>query len=268
MQPIRSFVQRNAFVVFIGLTFLLSWWPAFFNAGLLPHGPLLAALLVVGLSEGKAGLKAWWGRTMHRGVAWRWYAVAAAIPLVLTFTAAALNVLLGAQLPAQIDWTIPFQVLPILLLLGGQWEEPGWMGFGMPYLYKRFGASVAGIVTATLIMAVIRAAWHLPLMLSGSIYWSDLGFLIGFQIVFTWLFNRTGGVVLTVMLCHLLNNIVSGAFVARWFTGLDGVNNAWLFAVLWVLLGVGLLVATGLKLGHKPAVQAEALRVNQPLAAK
>jgi hypothetical protein len=37
---------------------------------------------------------------------------------------------------------------------------------------------------------------------------------------------------------------------------------------LWVLLGLGLLVATGLKLGRKPAVQAEALRVNQPLAAK
>jgi hypothetical protein len=268
MKSLSSFVQRNSFVVFVVLAYVLSWWPAFFNAGLLPYGPLLAALLVVGLSEGKAGLKAWWGRTMHRGVAWRWYAVAAAIPVVITFIAAALNVLLGVQLPAQIDWAILLQVLPILLLVGGQWEEPGWIGFGLHHLYKRFGPSVAGVVTATLIMAVIRAAWHLPLMLSGSVYWSDLGFLIGFQIVFTWLFNRTNGVVLAVMLCHVLNNIVNGAFVARWFTGSDGVNFSWLFAGLWVLLGLSLLVATGLKLGHKPAVQAEAIRVNQPLAAK
>jgi uncharacterized protein len=267
MKPIRSFVKHNSFVMFVILAFLLSWWPALFNAGILPHGPLLAAVLVVGLSEGKAGLKAWWSRMMRR-VAWRWYAIAAAIPLVITFTAAGLNLLLGAQLPAQIDWTIPLQVLPILLLMGGQWEEPGWTGFGLPRLFERFGPSVAGTVTATLIMAVIRTGWHLPLMLSGSVYWSDIGFLIGFQIVFTWLFNRTGGVVLAVMLCHLVNNIVSGAFIGRWFTGTDGVNNAWLFAGLWGLLALGLLLATGLKLGRKPGLQAQTAPVNQLLAAQ
>ena len=267
MKPIRSFVKRNSFVVFVVLAYVLSWWPALFHAGILPHGPLLAAVLVVGLSEGKAGLKAWWSRMVRR-VAWRWYAVAATIPLVLTFTAPGLNLLLGAQLPVQIDWIIPFQVLPILLLMGGQWEEPGWTGFGLPRLFERFGPSVAGTVTATLIMAVIRTAWHLPLMLSGSIYWSDIVLVIAFQIVLTWLFNRTGGVVLAVMLCHLVNNIVSGAFIGRWFTGADGVNNAWLFAGLWGLLALGLLLATRLTLGRKPALQAEAPRVGQPLAAK
>jgi hypothetical protein len=49
---------------------------------------------------------------------------------------------------------MPFQVLPILLLMGGQWEEPGWTGFGLPRLFERFGPSVAGTVTGTLIMAL------------------------------------------------------------------------------------------------------------------
>ena len=266
MKPIRSFVKHNSFVVFVVLAYLLAWWPALFNAGLLPQGPLLAAVLVVGLSDGKAGMKAWWSRMMRR-VAWRWYAVAAAIPLVITFTAAGLNLLLGAQLPSQIDWIIPFQILPILLLMGGQWEEPGWTGFGLPRLFERFGPSVAGTVTATLIMALIRTVWHLPLVLSGSMYWSEIVLIIGFQIVFTWLFNRTSGVVLAVMLCHLLNNSMY-AFAGRWFTGADGVSEAWLRAGLWCLLALGLLLLTGLRLGRKPALQAEAPRVGQPLAAK
>jgi hypothetical protein len=116
-------------------------------------------------------------------------------------------------------------------------------------------------------MAVIRTAWHLPLMLSGSIYWSDIVLVIAFQIVLTWLFNRTGGVVLAVMLCHLVNNVISGAFVGRWFTGADWVNEAWLLAGLWSFLALGLLL-TGLNLGRKPALQAEAASVDQPLAAQ
>jgi uncharacterized protein len=268
MHTITSVVKRHPLVTFFVLAYAFSWWPALFHAGTLPHGPLLAAVLVVGLSDGKAGLKAWWSRMVPGGVAWRWYAVAAAIPLVITFMAAGLNLVLGAQLPAQIDWIIPFQVLPILLLMGGQWEEPGWIGFGLPRLYERFGPSVAGTLAATLIMALIRTGWHLPLMLSGSIYWSDIVLIIGFQIVFTWLFNRTGGVVLAVMLCHLLNNIISGGFVGRWFTGAYGVQQAWLRAALWCLLALGLLLVTSLKLGRKPAVQAEAAPVSPPVLAQ
>lgn len=268
MKPMTTFVKSNAFGVFVILAYLLAWWPAFLNAGLLPHGPLLAALLVVGLSEGKTGVQAWWRQSTQRSVAWRWYAVAAVIPLVITFTAAGLNLLLGAQLSAPIDWTIPFKVLPMLLLLSGMWEEPGWTGFALPYLYKRFGSSASGTLIATLILAVVRAGWHLPLMFSGSIYWSDLVFIIAFQIVFTWLFNRSGGAVLAVMFCHLLNNIFSGTFVGRWFTGADWVNLAWLQAGLWSLLALALLFMVGLRLGRRPTAQEVVTPVEQVLAAQ
>lgn len=267
MKMITTFVKNNAFVVFVVLAYLLAWWPVLLNAGMLPHGPLLAALLVIGLSEGKAGVKAWWSQVMRRG-AWRWYAVAAAIPLVITFTAVGLNLLLGAQIAAPIDWTIPFKVLPMMLLLSGMWEEPGWTGFALPHLYERFGPSTAGTLTATLTLAVIRTGWHLPLMFSGSIYWSDIVLVLAFQIVIAWLFNRTNGVVLAIMLMHLLNNIFSGAFVGKWFTGADWVRNAWLLAGVWSLLALGLLILVGLQLGRKPTGQAEIIPVGQPLAAQ
>jgi uncharacterized protein len=268
MKTITTFVRNNSFVIFVVLAYLLSWWLVPLNAGMLPVGPLLAALLVVGLSEGKAGVKAWWSQVVRRSSDWRWYAVAAAIPLVITFTAAGLNLLLGAQLAVQIDWTIPFKILPMMLVFSGMWEEPGWTGYALPHLYKRFGQSPAGTLTATLMMAVIRTGWHLPLMLSGRIYWSDILAVMAAQFVFTWLFNRTGGAVIAVMLFHLLNNIISGVFVGSWFTGTDWIQQAWLLAGLWSLLAVSLLFFEGLHLGRKQEMQAEVPFVSQRLAHK
>jgi len=268
MKTVTAFIKDNSFVVFVVLAYLLSWWLVPLNAGMLPVGPLLAAWLVVGVSEGKSGVKVWWSKVMRRGSDWRWYAVAAAIPFLITFMAAGLNILLGAQIVAPIDWSIPFKILPMMLVFSGMWEEPGWTGYALPHLYKRFGSSATGTLTATLIMAVIRTGWHLPLMISGKIYWSDIVLVIAAQFVFTWLFNRTGGVVLAVMLFHLLNNIISGVFVGSWFTGADWVQLSWLLAGLWGLLALGLLFFVGLHLGRKQAMQADVSLVSQPLEVK
>ena len=268
MKTVTTFVKNNSFVVFVVLAYIFSWWLVPLNAGMLPVGPLLAALLVVGLSEGKAGVKAWWSQVVRRGGDWRWYAVAAAIPLVITFIAAGLNFLLGAELVAPIDWTIPFKTLPMMLVFSGIWEEPGWTGYALPHLYKRFGPSPAGTLSATLVMAVIRTGWHLPLMISGRIYWSDIVLVIAAQIVYTWLFNRTGGIVLAVMLFHLLNNIVSGVFVGGWFMGTDWVQLSWLLAGLWSFLAVGLLALDGVHLGRKQAIQVQSSIIDRPLVLK
>jgi membrane protease YdiL (CAAX protease family) len=268
MKTVTRFVKNNSFVVFVVLAYIFSWWLVPLNAGMLPVGPLLAALLVVGLSEGKAGVKAWGSQVVRRGSDWRWYAVAVAIPLVITFIVAGLNFLLGAQLVAPIDWTIPFKILPIMLVFSGMWEEPGWTGYALPHLYKRFGPSLAGTLSATLVMAVIRTGWHLPLMLSGDIYWSDIVLVIAAQFVFTWLFNRTGGVVLAVMLFHLMNNIISGVFVGAWFTGTDWVQLSWLLAGLWSFLAVGLLALDGPHLGRNEVLHAEIPPMSQQLAQK
>ena len=268
MKTVITFIQHNSFVVFVVLAYIFSWWLVPLNAGMFPVGPLLAALLVVGLSEGKPGVKVWWSQVVRRGGDWRWYAAAAAIPLVITFTAAGLNFLLGAELVAPIDWAIPFKVLPMMLVFSGMWEEPGWTGYALPYLYKRFAPSPAGTLSATLVVAVVRTGWHLPLMLSGRIYWSDIVLVIAAQFVFTWLFNRTGGVVLAVMLFHLLNNVVSGVFVGAWFTGTDWVQLSWLLAGLWSFLALGLLALHGPHLGRKQVVPADIPHMSQQLAQK
>jgi membrane protease YdiL (CAAX protease family) len=250
VQTLSLFVKRYPFGIFVVLAYLLSWWPALTpQGGLIPHGPMIAAVIVLGITEGRAGLRSWWERVKAQA-SWRWYLVAAAIPAALALTAAGINLLMGAEILSPVDWLIPIMVLPIMLLLSGMWEEPGWTGFALPHLYSRFGSTAAGILGATLIMGLVRSGWHLPLVLSGSIYWSDFIFVIAFQIVFSWLFNNSGSV-LVVMLAHLSSNVIGGELVGSWFEGADWMREAWLRGLLWILLALALLIVTNARLGRR-----------------
>lgn len=252
MKLILSFVKQHQLVTFVVLAYVLSWWVALLpGGGLLPWGPMFAALIVVAFSEGRTGFKAWWSRVVGRKAAWGWYLLAALIPPGINLATAGLNLLLGAQIRRPIDWGVPLMVLPIMLVLSGMWEEPGWTGFALPQLLERFGSSAQGTLLATLLLGVIRTGWHLPLMLSGSIYWSDILAILAVQVVMTWLFNASGGSVLVIMLLHLLNNIFAGELVMQWFTGADWARLAWLQAGLWGLLALGVLIVAGLQLGRQ-----------------
>ncbi|MFN8493079.1 MAG: CPBP family intramembrane glutamic endopeptidase [Caldilineaceae bacterium] len=259
MNSIKSSIKRHQLVSFVVLAYALSWWVALLpGGGLLPWGPMFAALIVVAFSEGRPGVKAWWRRVVRRKAGWGWYLVAL-FPIALNLTTGGLNLRLGATISRPIDWTTPFAVLPVMLLVSGMWEEPGWTGFALPRLLDHFGPSVKGTLWATLLMAVIRIGWHLPLMLSGRVYWSDIVAILAAQVVMAWLFHASRGSVLAVMLLHLLNNVMAGEFVMQWFTGADWVRLAWLQALLWGLLALGVLLLAGLQLGRDPV-----RRQNQP----
>ena len=70
-------------------------WHSFFAPGV-----LIAALIVVSLTEGVAGLKAMGARLIRWRVSWIWYALALAVPLAVKFAAIGLNSALGASVPA------------------------------------------------------------------------------------------------------------------------------------------------------------------------
>lgn len=244
MRTIFGFVGRAPLVTFTVLAYLLSWWPTLLpGGGLLPYGPTLAALVVIAAAEGKPGLRKWRDRMFRPGRGWKWYGQSATIPAALAFGAAGLTIAVVAHPPGEIEWTDPVVALPIMLVLGGLWEEPGWTGFALPRLAERFGSSPSGTIAATAIMVMIRAGWHLPLMITGVIPWWDMLLVVGFQAVVSWLFLGSGSV-LPVMLMHLVSNTVGGAFVSTWFTGSDRTTEAALRAGLWTLLALGLALGT------------------------
>jgi CAAX protease family protein len=247
-----ALVRRHPLVTFFVLAYALSWWAWILYAlGVFPNpiasfGPFLAALVVLALTEGKPGI----GRLFRRMVRWRvspvWYALALLLPAVLAGIAAALNVLLGAQppSPAQVGaWPQLLPTFAVLLLVpgfGGAWEEPGWRGYAVPRLQRGRSALVA-----SLILGVLIAGWHLPLMVAGEIHYSDIVLILAAMIVVNWVFNNAKGSVLIVMLLHAANNTVSGGYFSPMFSGADSVRQSWLLALVWGVMAVLVIAIAG-----------------------
>jgi hypothetical protein len=82
-------------------------------------------------------------------------------------------------------------------------------------------------------------------MIVGEVHWSDVMFLLGFVIVFNWVFNNANGSVLILMLMHAMNNTISGSFFSPMFSGVDSVRQAWLFAALWCAVAIVVVVVYG-----------------------
>src|SRR5215211_4169189 len=99
-----SLVKRHPLITFFVLMFVLSWWPwplyamgvPWATSPMLP-GPLLAALIVIPITQGWAGLRELGSRIIRWRVGWRWYAVALGIPLAVAVAGVALSVALGAS---------------------------------------------------------------------------------------------------------------------------------------------------------------------------
>jgi uncharacterized protein len=247
-----SLVKRHPLITFFVLAYALTWlaWPMW-ALGLYPNpvfsfGPFLAALVVLALTRGKSGV----GELLRRMVRWRvelrWYAVALLLPAGLALAATVLNVLLGAQAPSAVElgsWTSLLLTFAIVLLIpgmGGAWEEPGWRGYALPRLQTGRSA-----LFASLILGVLIAGWHLPLMVVGQVHYSDVVLIMGAVIIFNWVFNNAQGSVLIVMLMHAMNNTISGSFFSPMFSGADSVRQSWLLAAVWCVVAIVVVIVTG-----------------------
>jgi uncharacterized protein len=272
MRRISALVKRYRLTAFFILAYALSWWAWIpYALGVFPNpvasfGPFLAALVVLALSEGKAGLLGLFRRMIRWRVAPGWYAVALLLPAVLTAVATMLNVMLGAQVPspAQLGaWPGILSAFAIVLLVpgfGGAWEEPGWRGYAVPRLQHGRSALVA-----SLILGVLIAGWHLPLIVVGQVAYPDIVLILAAVIVFNWVFNNAKGSVLIIMLMHAANNAVSGNFFDPMFTGADSIRESWLLALVWAVVAVVVIAVSGpTNLSRKHPRQQEPLPDSEP----
>ena len=271
MSHVSALMKRHPLTTFFVLAYALSWWAwILFALGLFPNpiasfGPFLAAIVVLALTEGKSGLLGLFRRMARWRVAPGWYLVALLLPMALTASAAALNNLFGAQASAAQLGAWP-QLLPtffILLLVpgfGGAWEEPGWRGYALPRLQSRRSALVA-----SLILAVLIAGWHLPLMVEGQVHYSDIVLILAAVIVVNWVFNNAQGSVLIIMLLHAANNTISGSFFSPMFSGADSTRQSWLLALVWAVVAVLVIAIAGpTNLSRKYQRQQEPLPASEP----
>jgi flagellar basal body-associated protein FliL len=100
-------------------------------------------------------------------------------------------------------------------------------------------------LVASLILGVLIAGWHLPLIVVGQVYYPDIVLILAAVIVFNWVFNNAKGSVLIIMLMHAANNAVSGSFFSPMFSGADSVREAWLLALVWWVVAALVIVISG-----------------------
>jgi membrane protease YdiL (CAAX protease family) len=217
-------------------------------------GPTLAAFIMTGATEGRAGIR----RLLRRYVLWRvglgWYLVVLLGPpvIVLLATIVLPGALASFQTLAPLNPLLLLVSFPLILIFGGPlFEEGGWRGFALPRLQRLHGPLVG-----TLILAPLWACWHLPLfwvtvwgtpptILNMVLY---LAAVIFMTIVFTWVFNNTKGSILLAILLHtsfdVLVDPVGLLFPAPLVTGYGGA------LPMLIGLGVTALVLVALTRGR------------------
>jgi len=224
-----TWIKRNSLVLYFVITYLTTWtiWAPIVAAAqgwvkwnvpfalyyLGSFGPMLAAIIVTALTEGGAGLRALFGRLLKGRVRFGYFAFSVFGPFVLLVIARIASRLMTGVWPdinllGKADY-FPYLGIPAVLVLWlltyGLGEEMGWRGFALPHMQNKMSAR-----TASVILAVFWALWHLPAFFFRDTY-QTLG-LVGFplflvnmifaSILLTWLYNSTHGSLLMVVIFH------------------------------------------------------------------
>lgn len=222
-------------LVFPALTLLASLWLTGNDLRQIPASshPLLAAILGVAVALLPAGLvwiaasgRARLGSLLAWRVGGRWWLAALGMVGVSYLLAFALLAALGQPWPPfprtevlpELLRLVPFVFLSTLLYGGPLGEEAGWRGVALPGLLRRFDPLLASVI-----LGVLWGLWHLPLHLQG-VYdgaagvarplWLALLVRVGsglsLSIIMTWLYLRTGGNLLLMVILHTATNLSTG----------------------------------------------------------
>ena len=188
-------------------------------------GPALAAVIVTAATTGSAGLRELWGHITLWRVGRMWAIFSVFSPLAMFAVSLPVVRLVKGTWPdlhllGQPNY-LPYLGIGVVFLwlsTFGFGEEVGWRGFALPRLQKTMSPS-----KATLMLALMWALWHIPAFLYLDTLrhagWVILpGFLIGVlfgAVVFTWIYNGTGGSILFVSIWHALFDMLAASKAAQ-----------------------------------------------------
>ena len=181
-------------------------------------GPTLASFIMTAATEGRPGV----GRLLRRYILWRvgpqWY-------LLVLFGYVALNLLAASFALGLAPWLTMAHKLPLLLapylvnvlsfnLVTALGEEPGWRGFALPRLQRKYGP-----VGGSLVLGSFHALWHLPIFFIPALGFGSftpaffavwLPAVWATTITWTWIFNNTKGSLLIAILMHSAMDAAGG----------------------------------------------------------
>jgi membrane protease YdiL (CAAX protease family) len=224
-------MRRYPLVSFFLMAYAFSWIlsiPAVLSAwGILPaatfvvfftiksFGPFMAAYIMTSVIEGREGVLRLRRSLRQVRAGWPWYAfILVGVPALLFLGIAILPGALASFQGIPPHFLAIYLVTFVLIFFGGGplGEEPGWRGFALPRMQPRYGP-----LWGTLLLGALWAFWHLPDFLTvaqrggpGTNFTrlAIINFPVFFvmvmamAVIFTWVFNHTGGSVFIAILLH------------------------------------------------------------------
>jgi len=238
-----SWTRHHPLLAFYVLAYLVSWaielplaaarqgWlplqPPYAMHYLASFGPMVAALVVTGVTGGSSGLRDLGRRLSVRRRALTVALLAGLVPLALFGLAAIVeHISLGTwpniALLGDVDFLPPLGIAGAVvfwLLTFGLGEKVGWRGFAQPRLQVRHGTT-----KAALLASVPWALWHLPIFLYKDTCLA-MGLTAGLpmllvslaatSIVFGWLVDIARGNLWPAILFHGIFDLLSASNAAE-----------------------------------------------------
>ncbi len=221
--------RRESVALYFTLVFLAAWAWWLMMAAITPADPSvrgtlaflflpgtfapgIVALILTGRARGRAGINELLGRVFNWQVDLRYYVFALAYMAGVKIAASIAHRAITGEWPAFA--TVPVILLFVAAIFSAPFqagEEIGWRGYALPRLALRMGLNRASIL-----LGLIWALWHLPLFyITGSpnAGQSFLVYALGvtaLSVAMAWLYTRTGGSLLLVMLMHAAVNNTTG----------------------------------------------------------
>jgi len=221
-----SLIRRHPLISFFVLAYALSWIiesPLVFLQDsisttqilviqiLASSIPSVLAIVLTALVLGRGALRKLLGRLLIWRVDLRWYLLIVLGPTALVLGALTFNtLLLGGPALSFFGMTlVPAVVFLAFMIFPGSamGEEIGWRGYALPRLQAGRSA-----LAASLILGAFWSLWHLPLWLAGapsnplSLYPVFVIAIIASSVIYTWVYNSTGGSLLLLVLLHATFN--------------------------------------------------------------
>jgi membrane protease YdiL (CAAX protease family) len=179
-------------------------------------GPLLWALVFTHARESAATQRDYWRRAFDpRRISPRWWVISLLLHPAIVALALVLDGSLEAE-PLRRAAAAPSALLPLAFFtfwFGPLPEEMGWRGFALDRLQRRMNA-----LSASLVVGVAWALWHVPLFFVPETYQYGLGFgsvrfwifsatLLPLSVLMTWVYLHTGRSTLAAALFHFAGNM-------------------------------------------------------------
>jgi membrane protease YdiL (CAAX protease family) len=260
---LAAWVKRHPIITYLALAFgftwaceaplvayaqgFITWAPSPYLHYLGLFGPLVAALAVTFLIAGRQGRD----DIIARMFQWRGIQGWIVFAFILTPVLFAISILaigaISGSFPDPIRFFeqteipgIPFYGLWLLFIVGGWGEEAGWRGFLLPRLQNQYSALASAVL-----VTLAWAPWHLMGFLEQDTFmnlgaFGTFGWLMGLlcgSIVFTWLYNSSGGSIMVVALAHGMLDVCTSIPNAG--------PAAYLVSMLFILVAIGAVVIGG-----------------------